>query len=42
MVEDQTVMEKSLVIGMTTSYAASRQQILKALKPSIGKMSPLS
>lgn len=35
MVEDQAVMATKLVIGMTTSYAASRQKILKALKPSI-------
>ena len=36
MVEDQAIMAESLVIGMTTSYAASRQRILKELKPQIG------
>ncbi|XP_034243136.1 NFX1-type zinc finger-containing protein 1-like [Thrips palmi] len=35
MVEDQTIMANNLVIGMTTSYAASHQSILKELKPRI-------
>ncbi|KAK3914768.1 NFX1-type zinc finger-containing protein 1 [Frankliniella fusca] len=35
MVEDQSIMSKSRVIGMTTTYAASKQAILKQLCPSI-------
>ncbi|XP_052131338.1 NFX1-type zinc finger-containing protein 1 homolog [Frankliniella occidentalis] len=35
LVEDQNVMSTCLVVGMTTSCAASRQTILKNLKPSV-------
>ncbi|XP_034246908.1 NFX1-type zinc finger-containing protein 1-like [Thrips palmi] len=35
MVEDQHIMADYAIIGMTTSFAASRQQILKELKPRI-------
>ncbi|XP_034235841.1 NFX1-type zinc finger-containing protein 1-like [Thrips palmi] len=35
MVEDQLIMAQYAVVGMTTSFAASRQQILKELKPRI-------
>lgn len=37
MVEDQHIMAEYAIIGMTTSFAASRQQILKELKPRIGE-----
>lgn len=38
LVEEQTLMQKHLVVGMTTFHAASRPQILKQLKPRIGKI----
>ena len=37
LVIEQTIMARHLVVGMTTNEAARRQQVLKHLKPRIGK-----
>lgn len=37
MVEDQYIMAAYEIVGMTTSFAASRQENLKELKPKVGE-----